>query len=114
LRFSNAAFDAVTCTLGLHHIAPADRQQAVNEMQRVLRSGGRLLIADAQPHKTGVRSLLPQLLLGHAIAERPLDQAEKLLLAAGFIEVTRSDTTVSWIGAVIGTAPTSSITSLAD
>jgi ubiquinone/menaquinone biosynthesis C-methylase UbiE len=114
LPFPDGAFDAAICTLGLHHIAPADRQQAVNEMQRVLRSGGRLLIADAQPPTTGVRSLLPRLLLGHAIAERPLDQAERLLHAAGFLEVTRSDTTVSWIGVVIGTAPTSSITASAD
>ena len=51
LPFPDAAFDAATCTLGLHHIAPADRQQAVNEMQRVLRSGGRLLIPDGQPPK---------------------------------------------------------------
>ena len=99
--------------LALHHIATADRQQAVDEIQRVLRPSGRLLIADAQPPKAGVPSLLPRLLLSHAMAERPLDQAEKLLRAAGFVDVTRSDTTVSWIGAVTGAAPAAPITTSA-
>jgi hypothetical protein len=37
------------------------------------------------------------------MAERPLDQAIDLLQAAGFVGLTRDNTTTSWIGLVIGT-----------
>lgn len=105
LPFPDGAFAGVTCTLAVHHIDPAGRLQAVEEMRRVLRPGGRLLIADAQRPPAGVRSVLPRLLLGHAMAEQPLQQAEQLMRRAGLVAITRAGTTVSWIGAVTGTAP---------
>ena len=39
LPFAGASFDAVTCTLALHHVADPDRPTAVAEMYRVLRPG---------------------------------------------------------------------------
>lgn len=44
LPFADAVFDLVTCRLTTHHFAALPR--AVGEMARVLRPGGRLLIAD--------------------------------------------------------------------
>ncbi|HEY2385400.1 MAG TPA: class I SAM-dependent methyltransferase [Candidatus Binatia bacterium] len=44
LPFANASFDLVTCRLTTHHFAALAR--AVGEMARVLRPGGRLLVAD--------------------------------------------------------------------
>ncbi len=44
LPFADAAFDLVTCRLTTHHFAALPR--AVGEMARVLRPGGRLLVAD--------------------------------------------------------------------
>jgi ubiquinone/menaquinone biosynthesis C-methylase UbiE len=44
LPFEDAAFDTVVCTFGLCSIPDLDA--AVGEMHRVLRSGGRLLLAD--------------------------------------------------------------------
>ena len=38
--------DAVVCSLLLHHLAPADKAVGLAECRRVLRPGGRLLIAD--------------------------------------------------------------------
>lgn len=55
--------------MALHHIDPAGRGRAIGEMRRVLRPGGRLVIADAQP-----------------------------MQQAGFAAVTRTDTSVSWVG----------------
>ena len=46
LPFADASFDAVACTLALHHVAEDDQQTAVAEMHRVLKPGGRLLIAE--------------------------------------------------------------------
>jgi len=44
LRFPDASFDTVVCTLSL--CAIPDQRQAVAEMARVLRPGGRLLLLD--------------------------------------------------------------------
>jgi ubiquinone/menaquinone biosynthesis C-methylase UbiE len=56
------------CTLALHHIAPKDRLAA--EIRRVLKPGGRLLIAEFQPVPGQPARLLTGVLFGHAIAER--------------------------------------------
>lgn len=49
LELPDAAFDAVTCTLAMHHVPARQRPAALAEMFRVTRPGGRLLIADFDP-----------------------------------------------------------------
>ena len=49
LDLPDAAFDVVTTTFAMHHIPPGERVTAMAHMFRVLRPGGRLLIADAYP-----------------------------------------------------------------
>jgi ubiquinone/menaquinone biosynthesis C-methylase UbiE len=46
LRFPDASFDLVISTLVFHHLLPEMKRQALREIQRMLRPGGRLLIAD--------------------------------------------------------------------
>jgi arsenite methyltransferase len=47
LPFDDASFDIVTASLSLHHIPlAADRRKAVQELVRVLRAGGRIVIVD--------------------------------------------------------------------
>ncbi len=47
LPFDDASFDVVVSSLALHNLAdPADRARAVREVARVLKPGGRVLIAD--------------------------------------------------------------------
>jgi ubiquinone/menaquinone biosynthesis C-methylase UbiE len=48
LPFADGSFDLVTCRLAAHHFA--DLGPAVREVQRVLRSGGSLLVADILGH----------------------------------------------------------------
>jgi ubiquinone/menaquinone biosynthesis C-methylase UbiE len=51
LSFPAASFDAVVSSLTMHHLDAADQLPAVREMRRVLKPGGRLLIAEFQaPH----------------------------------------------------------------
>jgi ubiquinone/menaquinone biosynthesis C-methylase UbiE len=51
LGLPDAAFDAVTCTLALHHVPARKREAAVREMYRVTKPGGRLLLADFDPSR---------------------------------------------------------------
>jgi demethylmenaquinone methyltransferase/2-methoxy-6-polyprenyl-1,4-benzoquinol methylase len=46
LPFRSAVFDAVTVSYGLHELPTAVREHAVREVARVLRLGGRLVVAD--------------------------------------------------------------------
>ncbi len=47
LPFDDASFDVVVSSLALHNLAdPADRAKAVREVARVLKPGGRALLAD--------------------------------------------------------------------
>lgn len=50
LGLPDAAFDVVTSTFFMHHIPSETRTAALAHMYRVLRPGGRLLIADAYPN----------------------------------------------------------------
>ena len=49
LPLPDASFDAVTCTLAMHHVPARQRAAAFREMYRVTKSGGRLLVADFDP-----------------------------------------------------------------
>ena len=49
LSLPDASFDVVTSTFVMHHIPEDQREVALGHMFRVLRPGGRLLIADMHP-----------------------------------------------------------------
>jgi ubiquinone/menaquinone biosynthesis C-methylase UbiE len=51
LPLPDSSFDAVTCTLAMHHIPARQRETALREMYRVTRPGGRLLVADFDPSR---------------------------------------------------------------
>lgn len=76
LPIDDAALDAATCALVLHHLpAPA---RALAEAARVLRPGGRLLLADMMPHdREAYRQQMGHVWLGFSEAEirRYLDDA---------------------------------------
>jgi ubiquinone/menaquinone biosynthesis C-methylase UbiE len=94
LPFPNATFDAVACTLALHHVAEDDQQSAVQEMRRVLKPDGRLLIAEFdQGH--GPHALLRW--LRPSAPEHMAERARQLVDAAGFAAVTSRPTKLSWL-----------------
>ncbi len=56
LPYADGSFDAVTATLMLHHLTADQQPRALDEVARVLRPGGRLVIADfAPPHNALMR-----------------------------------------------------------
>jgi ubiquinone/menaquinone biosynthesis C-methylase UbiE len=94
LPFADNAFDAVACTLALHHVADDDRQTAVAEMYRVLKPGGRLLIAEFQGKGHGPRWLR------RAGGEDMIKTALDLVPAAGFTEIASAPTNLGWLGKI--------------
>ncbi|MFB9688221.1 class I SAM-dependent methyltransferase [Amycolatopsis plumensis] len=69
LPAGDGEFDVVLTSLVLHHLPDADQPAALAEMRRVLRDGGRLLLADFRPP----RSRLVRHLVGMASGPRMLD-----------------------------------------
>ena len=64
LPYADGSFDVVVSTLTFHHLTPDQQGRALAEVRRVLRTGGRLVIADlASPHNRLMR-LVQHLLSG--------------------------------------------------
>jgi ubiquinone/menaquinone biosynthesis C-methylase UbiE len=98
LPFADNEFDAVACTLALHHVAEDDQQTAVAEMYRVLRPEGRLLIAEFQ--KGGKRRHPGPRWLRRSLDEDMINKALQLVIMAGFTGVASGGTNLGWLGKI--------------
>ena len=105
LPYPDGYFDAVATSLMIHHLPASDRRAAVTEMLRVLRPGGRLVIAEFQASRWALGRRLTEHVLGHSMATNSLDAIVELAAAAGVEEPTRSPTAVGWLGLVAGRKP---------
>jgi ubiquinone/menaquinone biosynthesis C-methylase UbiE len=106
LPFGDATFDAIACTLALHHVAEDDQATAVEEMYRVLKPGGHLVIAEF--HKgEGRRPVGPRWL--RRTGEDMLDKALGLVNASGFTDVISGRTNLSWLGKISARKPAAAI-----
>ncbi|MHB1155839.1 MAG: class I SAM-dependent methyltransferase [Phycisphaerales bacterium] len=98
LPFADGSFDAVLCTMVLHHLPPTERAVAMTEMYRVLRAGGRIVVADVQ-RRRAVSMFFSVVSLSHLRAPHQLlDAAEihELLARVGFDGIERQ----AWGGAI--------------
>jgi len=105
LPYGDSSFDAVATSLMIHHLPQDDRIGAVQEILRVLRPGGRLVIAEFQAPTNAVGRHLTEHVLGHAMASNDLHDIQDLATAAGFIDVKRGPTATPWLGLVSGSRP---------
>lgn len=91
LPFADAAFDAVTTSLLLHHLTTPQKRAALAEIRRVLRPGGVLLAADYDAPRNWLETLafLPiRLFDGFDATEANVrGELPAMLHAAGFREV---------------------------
>jgi ubiquinone/menaquinone biosynthesis C-methylase UbiE len=91
LDAADDSYDVVVSSLAMHHLPAKTRPDAVAEMFRVLRPGGRVLIADFRPPG----SHLGRALVGHATSgamrHNPVHLLEPMLSDAGFREIGGGD-----------------------
>jgi ubiquinone/menaquinone biosynthesis C-methylase UbiE len=80
----DASFDVAISSLAIHHIPPARRVATLREMRRLLRPGGRLLVADFRPPRSRLARHLVGALSGRAMQHNPIHELPGLVAEAGF------------------------------
>jgi SAM-dependent methyltransferase len=104
LPFPDASFDAAVSSLMFHHLDAASKEDALAELRRVLRPGGRLLIADFGRAAAWPRRLafdLVRLLDGFSVTrDHALGRLAARMVDAGFAEVRIVETLPVLVGSI--------------
>lgn len=105
LAFEDGSFDVVASSLMMHHLPDDGRQKAVAEMLRVLRPGGRLILADfSVPSRGGWHVLAAVTGHAHGRMQRRTSPLEPLVEAAGFVDLRAADLP-PWLHYVVAVRP---------
>jgi len=108
LPFPDETFDVVTASMMMHHLPPHLQVQGLAEIWRVLKPGGRILIADMmRPSKSFGRRVFSLLVQhGHA-TQFGIEDLPKLLSEAKFDDVQQLESRFLTLGFVRAKKPAS-------
>jgi len=98
LPFPDASLDVVTSSLMMHHLPEELKARGLEEVYRVLKPGGRLLIADFMQPSQSILSHLMMVFTRHQGVQNGLEEMQKLLKDAGFSQVSQLKGNVLVIG----------------
>jgi ubiquinone/menaquinone biosynthesis C-methylase UbiE len=104
LGFPDGCFDVVVSSLVMHHLPEDLRMRALTEMRRVLRSGGRVLVAEAQSPRHGSGWQLLTRLHGFDRMARHVPDLESLAAHSGFRDI-RNGEAPPWLRYVAAVKP---------
>ncbi|HEX8993247.1 MAG TPA: methyltransferase domain-containing protein [Anaerolineales bacterium] len=105
LDFPDATFDVVISRLAVHHLPDDLKRRAFAEMLRVLKHGGRVLIADFVQPQNHIMNHLTSLLVGSHMMQTSAWSLPPMLESAGFVDVTSGPTRSGFLAFVSGTKP---------
>ena len=107
LPYPDETFDAVTSSMMMHHLPKHLQVSGLAEIKRVLKPGGRLLIADMmRPSTSLLERFFRSLVLHHGRGVQfGIQDLPELLQDAGFEEVRQLDDHFLVIGFVRATKP---------
>lgn len=103
LPFPDSSLDVVTSSLMMHHLPDELKGRGLMEIYRVLKPGGRLLIADFMRPTSSFVNHLFLLVTHHRGLKYGVQDLRKLLQDAGFSDVTQPDGNILFIGFVRAT-----------
>ena len=98
LPFPDASMDVVTSSLMMHHLPEELKRRGMAEIYRVLKPGGRLLIADFMRPTASFVNHLYLLVTHHRGLHNGVEDLSKYMQEAGFTKITQPDGNVLVIG----------------
>jgi ubiquinone/menaquinone biosynthesis C-methylase UbiE len=104
LDVADGSQDVVVTSLMIHHLPETMRAHAIREMYRVLRPGGRVLIAEFRSPTTRIGRLLAAPHMSPAMRNNPVHRLVPMVREAGF-EQLRSGDVRPWIRYVQAVKP---------
>lgn len=105
LAFPDATFDIVISRLAIHHLPDDLKRMGFAEFLRVLKSGGKLLIADFNPPTNPVLNHITSALVGSHMMQTNIWSLPALLASAGFVEITSGPTRSAFLAFVSAKKP---------
>jgi ubiquinone/menaquinone biosynthesis C-methylase UbiE len=105
LAFPDATFDVVISRLAIHHLPDELKRAAFAEMLRVLKPGGRLLIADFVQPSNHILNHITSALVGPAMLQTSAWSLPPMLTEAGFAELSAGPLPSGFLAFISGVKP---------